>query len=406
MILQDTARAPQHRRPATTPRDRLTTYLEYASDVAGYTHKIPLTVFPFCVGRADTADFVVPCPQISREHATIYRTDSGETRVRDLGSTNGTFINGCRIQDAELTNGDILNLAHREFRFVMVLEEEEREGGPTTHHAIGKLPLSVLHARPVLEELIRGRFVKVLFQPIVDQQTRRIVGYEALGRGTHEKLSPNPTDLFHLADRCGLVGELSRLFREVAAQEAQRLPRHAAVFLNIHPKEIGEPELLESLRAARESCHQTQTLVVEIHEDTVAEMEPLQQLRRDLQQMGVLLAYDDFGAGQARIAELTEVPPDFLKLNINLIRDIHLSQPRQRLLRTINRVARDLGVRIIAEGIESEDEARICKELGCELGQGYLFGHPSPAPTGDVEPETWELEFLSANGNTHLVEMP
>ena len=88
------------------------------------------------------------------------------------------------------------------------------------------------------------------------------------------------------------------------------------------------------------------------------------------------MAYDDFGAGQARLHELAEAPPNFIKLHLTLIRDIHQSHARQELVQALNHVSKDLGVDLIAEGIETEEEAAVCRGLGCRFGQGYLFGRP------------------------------
>jgi hypothetical protein len=90
------------------------------------------------------------------------------------------------------------------------------------------------------------------------------------------------------------------------------------------------------------------------------------------------VAYDHFGAGQARFLELAEVPPDFIKLDMRLIRNIHKSASRQKLIRGIVQSGQDQGVQVIAEGVESDAEAQACQDLGCNFGQGFFFGHPQP----------------------------
>jgi EAL domain-containing protein (putative c-di-GMP-specific phosphodiesterase class I) len=92
--------------------------------------------------------------------------------------------------------------------------------------------------------------------------------------------------------------------------------------------------------------------------------------------MEIGLAYDDFGAGQARLTELAEVPPDFIKLDRSLIRDIDRGIARQDVIKALNKVCADLEVESIAEGIETEAEAAICRGLGSRYGQGFLFGRP------------------------------
>ena len=91
----------------------------------------------------------------------------------------------------------------------------------------------------------------------------------------------------------------------------------------------------------------------------------------------ILLVYDDFGAGQARLLELADVPPDFLKFDRSLIQDIGGAPPaRRRLLQSLAKLALDLGIDLIAEGVETEEEATVCRRMGFAYGQGYLFSHP------------------------------
>src|SRR5262249_27730148 len=158
---------------------------------------------------------------------------------------------------------------------------------PDTDYVAGSVPLSVLHGRPLLEELLYHRFVQIVFQPIVDLRTGATVGYEALGRGTHQGLSSKPYDLFRLADRCGRAAELGSRLRAVAVEEARRLPGRPALFLTLHPAELRQDALLDSLRGLRREVPAGQRLVVEIHEDTVTDVPTLGRFRRDLHQAGM-----------------------------------------------------------------------------------------------------------------------
>src|SRR5262249_14326436 len=151
----------------------------------------------------------------------------------------------------------------------------------------------------------------------------RPVGFEALGRGTHSDLSIHPSHLFKLAARCGLEMELSRLFREAAVEEAARLPADSLVFLNSHPKELDDAGLLPALDALRAKMTEGRRIVLEVHEDAVADSAKLCRLREQVKARGMLVAYDDFGSGQARLAELVAAPPDFVKLDMRLVRGIH-----------------------------------------------------------------------------------
>jgi EAL domain-containing protein (putative c-di-GMP-specific phosphodiesterase class I) len=352
--------------------------LEHYPEPGGVSHCVRLESFPFRIGRCTTADFIIYSRQVSKEHAEIDRTRE-EFLIRDLGSTNGTFVNGQRITQSVLLDGDIVHVAHKEFRFTcQTVEAQTDSDNVLTDTGATHVPFSVIHDGEHLRELLIQHSVSIVFQPILHFESGEVLGYEALGRGAHEELSPNPCDLFRLAEHCKLAPELSRLFRLVAMEEAARLPEAGLVFFNVHPAEMAKDSLLNSLNQIPAPFHARGRMVLEIHEDFVADMATIRRLRGSLQELGIGLAYDDFGAGQARLRELTEAPPDFIKLDMSLIRGIDVAKPRQELIQAFSRISGGLGVRLIAEGLETQEEADACRRLGCAYGQGYLLGRPLP----------------------------
>jgi EAL domain-containing protein (putative c-di-GMP-specific phosphodiesterase class I) len=171
---------------------------------------------------------------------------------------------------------------------------------------------------------------------------------------------------------------LSRLFRYEGVRQGHELPGQANLFLNTHPTELSDEGLIESLIELREAAP-TVSLTLEIHEAAITDLEKMTKLRASLKRLDIQLAYDDFGAGQARLVDLIEVPPDYLKFDIALVRDIHHgSTQRVQMLETLVRMAHDLGVAVLAEGIECEGEGDACAQLGFDLAQGYHFGKPVP----------------------------
>jgi EAL domain-containing protein (putative c-di-GMP-specific phosphodiesterase class I) len=141
---------------------------------------------------------------------------------------------------------------------------------------------------------------------------------------------------------------------------------------------MAEPGLLEfSLRELRELAPDTQ-IVLEIHEGAVADIAQMRELHAALEAMNILLAYDDFGAGQARLVELVEVPPAYLKFDLKLVHDIHhATNERQRMLASLVQMVRDLGIAALAEGVETSEEHEICRQMGFQFAQGFYFGHPA-----------------------------
>jgi EAL domain-containing protein (putative c-di-GMP-specific phosphodiesterase class I) len=340
-------------------------------------HFIRLVPLPFVIGRSPSSEFAVGSHQVSKRHAEISNLNQ-EFQIRDLNSTNGTAINGQLITQATaLKNNDIIQITHEEFRFVASSEDcsERPSSLLVTKPTNGKVPTSLFLGKEYLREMLVGKRVRVLFQRIVDLASGDTIGHEALSRGAHSQLSMMPAELLGLADRCGLAPSLSAMFRQAAIANGAALPLGEDLFLNLHPTEMGHPDLIESLRNIQLAGASRQ-LVVEINENAVADLPIWHKLYQQLRILGIRIAYDDFGMGQARFLELAELPPDFIKLDMQLVRNIHRSPARQDLVQALTQASTKLGVRIIAEGIESEEEAETCRHLGCQFGQGYYLGLP------------------------------
>jgi EAL domain-containing protein (putative c-di-GMP-specific phosphodiesterase class I) len=359
-------------------------YLDHFPQPGGSLARVFLNRFPFRLGRNRAAHLVVLHPQVSKTHAEIVR-EGDQLFLQEMGSTNGTFLNGQRITGrAPLHDGDILHLAEKEFRFGR--DPEARLGGPgpvvahtSTMIAKAGQPRSVLKEYEHLHELIAGRQATAHFQPIVSLTDWGPVGFEALGRGRHGSLPTNPGPLFALADQCQLAVPLSRLFRQVAVAESGPLPRPHTLFVNLHPKEQGDEGFLADLQRLSEMTTEGQTVAVEVNEGSVADVAALRRLRDQVHGVGFRLAYDDFGVGQGRLAALAEVPADYVKLDRSIVQNLPHSRPLRDLVRALGQVCADVGTELLAEGVETEDEMLIAQELGCHLGQGYLFARPLSA---------------------------
>jgi EAL domain-containing protein (putative c-di-GMP-specific phosphodiesterase class I) len=148
--------------------------------------------------------------------------------------------------------------------------------------------------------------------------------------------------------------------------------------MNTHPAEIRQPGLLESMQLLPTAAP-SQQLTLESHEAAVTDTAEMKRLSEGLKALNVRLAFDDFGAGQARINELTAVHPDYLKFDMSLIHNIHrATSEHQQMVAHLVKMIRNLGILALAEGVELEEEAAICIELGFDMAQGYYFGRPAP----------------------------
>lgn len=363
-------------------------YLEGFVDDSHTLRRVPILSLPFRLGRHPDQDLVLDSASVSGHHAELRATADG-IEVADLGSTNGTLVNGEPLAGvARLREGDVLQLATLELR-LGILEPGRTEAllGSTTK--IGTpLPELLVERTVRFRELLEREAVTNHFQPIVDIANRQPMGYEALGRSRLDSLPLSSWELFEIAAVVGAEARLSRLFRRRGADHCRRMPPSLAYFFNTHPAELSEEGLIESLGQLRKE-HPDLRLVLEIHEAAITQPASMAMLQRHLRDLEIGLAYDDFGAGRTRLGELAAAPPEFLKFDRSMIEDVDSAGGgRIRLLQALVAMATDLGIRCIAEGIERQAEAEACAELGFELGQGYLFGVPAPAPGDDQAPET------------------
>ena len=353
-------------------------FLEGFTEESGPVRRVPILSFPFEIGRRPGLSMTLVSNLISQRHAELGRYGSQLT-LRDLGSTNGTFLNGKRLAEGQLIReGDIIHFARFEFRLGKVGSEEAEALLASTIAVEDELPRLMIDKSRILREMMRRREVVSVFQPIVTLAERHVMGYEALGRGLLKGAHAPSGELFDTAEVLGAEAELSRLFRNQSIEDCSLLPGNPIVFINTHPIEIGSSDLMESLRHFRRQAPEL-LAVLEIHESAVTNPRMMRGIREFLREVDIGLAYDDFGAGQARLQELAEIQPDFLKFDISLIRDIdNAPASRHRVLASLVALALDLGIAPIAEGIESEPEATTCQQLGFNLGQGFLFGAPAP----------------------------
>lgn len=224
--------------------------------------------------------------------------------------------------------------------------------------------------RATLErELAEGAF-RPVFQPIVELDSRRVVGYEAL---TRFDSGARPDQQFQSAWAVGLGPELELATLEAAIVEATRLPAGSWLDVNVSPRLLAEPGRLCSLLRSAD-----RPIVLEVTEhEPVGDYAALRDAIRDLGP-DVRLAVDDAGAGAANFGHIVELRPDFVKLDQSLVRRVHENLGRQALVVAMRHFARTAGCRLVAEGVEEDAEAATLEALGVEYVQGYLFGRPAP----------------------------
>lgn len=335
---------------------------------------------PFAVGRSPSCNLQIDETHVSHKHAQFH-FHGDELRVRDLGSTNGTFVNGDEvISDRALSSGDIVHFAEHAFRVEVESRPEKREETaelPNVGPHLGKG--SIKRAKELVERLQR-RDVHVVYQPVLNRESGKIYGYEALGRAVVGGTLTVGRSLFDMGMSLGLCAQLSRTFREIAFAESAMLPRIGekppVLFVNLHKDELGLwQKTLESLRDLRQRSS-LQPVVIELPETALTESLALDDLRRDLGGLEVGLALDDFGTQQLRLDDLAALAPDYVKFDRTLVHEAAVSERMLVLVQGIVEAINRIGSRTVAENVQNEQEAEACNRAGFDFVQGFYYGLP------------------------------
>ncbi|HMC11639.1 MAG TPA: EAL domain-containing protein [Pirellulaceae bacterium] len=353
--------------------------------------RIELEQLPFTLGRNESCDYQILSSRVSREHAEIVR-DEGVLKVRDLKSTNGTFVNGQRIDEHRLTDGDLVVIADVHFSLrtnrsdgvrktvtqVMDRGDSDRD---SEEDAVGDL----IHAVRRMHETLLHRATRNRFQPVYDLMENRCVGYEAISRPQLPGDASTAQQILENTD-CRLTERTNQLHRLIAAEHIARLSSATLLFVNLQPAEVGAdllPQSLSRLAAAAGG----KRIVAEIPDSAVVDIPYFRDFRLKLRDLGIGVAYDGFAGSPHQIKAQAEFAPDYLKLSPALGRGVDKSTQRQEQIKALVDATSQSNVQVIAVGVHSENEARTCREIGCRLAQGDHFGH---AQTID-----WPLEGFS-----------
>jgi EAL domain-containing protein (putative c-di-GMP-specific phosphodiesterase class I) len=212
------------------------------------------------------------------------------------------------------------------------------------------------------------------FQPIVHAATRARFGYEALLRSADRSL-PNPGAILDAAERLERTATLGRNVRAQAAKVITSAPvERGLMFINLHLLDLFDKQLLSPFAPLSKVASR---VVLEITERTsLAGQIDLRYRVAELRELGFHIAIDDLGGGHARMGTFTPLDTDFVKLDMSLVRDVDKHQMKQRLIRSVTQLCREQGTQVIGEGVETEAEAQILVDLGCDLLQGYLIAKP------------------------------
>jgi diguanylate cyclase (GGDEF)-like protein/PAS domain S-box-containing protein len=241
--------------------------------------------------------------------------------------------------------------------------------------------------RQLLESDLRVALEKeqlwVAFQPSVDATSEAVTGFEALIRWNHPEHGPiSPATFIPLAEEIGLINEIGEWVLRTACAEAIKWPDHVSVAVNLSPVQFKSPALPTTVRSVlMETAFPAHRLELEITEGVfLSNDEHVHEMIKALKNIGLKLALDDFGTGYSSLSYLQRVPFDKIKVDQSFVRGA--SDPESRnaaLIRAMVGLASDLKMQTTAEGVETQEELQLVRDLGCSLVQGYFFGKPMPA---------------------------
>ena len=229
-------------------------------------------------------------------------------------------------------------------------------------------------------EALSAGAVKPYYHPLVELSSGRIKGYEILSRWMHPTEGIIPPDVFiPIAEDTGLIGEMTMRVLRQACLDAQSWTEPMTLALNISPIQLRDALLPDRLLAVlEETGFDPERLEVEITENALVEdFEAAKRILTTLKARGVQIALDDFGAGHSSLNHLRELPFDSLKIDRSFIASMHDSAESRTIVDAIIALSHSLGLATVAEGIETAESAAHLVALGCEMGQGFLYGQPS-----------------------------
>lgn len=225
-----------------------------------------------------------------------------------------------------------------------------------------------------------GQFVPC-FQPVVLLRSGELEGFEVLARWRHPTLGTIPPDTFvPMAEAEGWIAELTASLMRQAFQAAAALPSSVRLSLNVSPAQLGDDSLPEQIeRAANQTGFPLEQVSIEIAETAMRENVPqAQSIAARLRSLGCWIELDDFGAGDASLRQIESFPLNSLKLERSLVQSMMERRESRRMVEAALGLGQSLRIRTVAKGVQTREQAEMLFLMGCDMGQGWLFGEPAP----------------------------
>jgi diguanylate cyclase (GGDEF)-like protein len=264
---------------------------------------------------------------------------------------------------------------------------EAKEAGGQTWRHYGHSMADRARLRQELEADLRKALAQgqlsLAYQPRVNLRTRTVTGFEALARWTHPKRGAVPPAVFiPVAEDIGLIGPIGDWALHAACQDAASWPEPLLVSVNVLARQLDDEQhfISQVTAALRESGLPTRRLELEMTESALTRRpEETRILLRDLHELGVRIAMDNFGTGRGSLQQIRTLPFDTIKIDQSFIRSLDSNNDSGAVVRAVAALGTGLGMTVIAEGVETLNQARMVEADGCTEIQGYLVSKPLPA---------------------------
>ncbi|NCG19973.1 MAG: EAL domain-containing protein [Rhodobacterales bacterium] len=272
-----------------------------------------------------------------------------------------------RVLRKPFQSADLLGLVEDAFDSRRKMEQRTR----------AKLVEGAAEERRALEECLNRKMLRLALQPILDVSggAKNLLAYEALLRPQHEVLS-NPMLLLTAAERHNRVMEVGGEVFGMASDWLKVLPSTTGLFVNLHPLQLGDPALLAKHVECLLPMASRVTIVI-TERSSLQDIDRWDEAVQNLTDCGFAIALDDLGAGYNSLTMLADLNPQYVKLDMSLVRNIHERPRSQRLIQLLVGFAEGTSCHIIAEGVEIQEEVTVLEDLGIILMQGYFYGRPS-----------------------------
>ena len=245
--------------------------------------------------------------------------------------------------------------------------------------AKGLISMQSVKHLPEFKEILALKKLYSVYQPIISINSAAVLGWEALIRGPENSYFRYPGNIFSFAEAEGLLFPLEKICRESAFNNLGGIGLGQKIFVNVHPNTINDPTFTEgeTMRIIQNLHIQPENVVFEITErHHIKDFMSLNRTLTHYRDQGFLVAVDDVGCGFSNLQSIAEIRPDYIKIDMSLVRGIHKDGVKTALMETFVTFAAKIGCEIIAEGIEEEAELALLADIGVHYGQGYFFGRP------------------------------